>query len=58
MGYSAFERELAVVPKSWAMEAVNLIQCERHDNGGHFAALETPEALWDDVEKFVNLVRK
>lgn len=54
----AFERELAVVPKSWAMEAVNLIQYERHDKGGHFAALETPEALWDDVEKFVNLVRK
>jgi microsomal epoxide hydrolase len=24
-----------------------------HEGGGHFAAMEMPEELWDDVESFI-----
>jgi microsomal epoxide hydrolase len=29
-----------------------------HDRGGHFAALEQPELLWEDVQAFVKKVWK
>ena len=47
------------------MEIMNLIEKECnivfynvHDRGGHFAALEQPELLWDDVQAFVEKVWK
>jgi len=29
------------------------VHVSSHDKGGHFAAMERPEDLWDDVEGFV-----
>ncbi|KAF9872909.1 epoxide hydrolase [Colletotrichum karsti] len=53
MGYSYFPCEIAPVPKSWAATTGNLVWFNRHDKGGHFAALEQPEALLSDIEEFL-----
>jgi pimeloyl-ACP methyl ester carboxylesterase len=47
---SAFREELYQAPKSWVERAFpNLLHYNRHENGGHFAAWERPEALVSDL---------
>ncbi|CAN8097702.1 unnamed protein product [Discula destructiva] len=54
-GHSAFLYELAGGPRSWlAKYPVNLVFYRQHDRGGHFAALDNPAALADDVATFAN----
>jgi microsomal epoxide hydrolase len=36
----------------------NLVFYKQHERGGHFAALEKPEELWQDMEEFVGKVWK
>ncbi|KAH9870016.1 hypothetical protein J1614_006938 [Plenodomus biglobosus] len=55
VGYSYFPYELAPVPKAWAERTGNMVFFKSHEKGGHFAALETPEVLWQDVEDFVKV---
>jgi microsomal epoxide hydrolase len=31
---------------------------KKHDGGGHFAALEKPKELWEDVKEFTEKVWK
>ncbi|KAK1221711.1 hypothetical protein PQX77_015482 [Marasmius sp. AFHP31] len=50
VGYSAFVRDQATVPKSW-LDAQNPVLHERHERGGHFAAYEKPVVLVDDLRK-------
>jgi len=52
-GYSWFPRELVAAPKSWAAPMGNLVFFKQHTKGGHFAALERPEVLLQDIEEFV-----
>ncbi|KAL6401216.1 epoxide hydrolase [Ilyonectria robusta] len=56
-GYSVFPAENILVPEAWAEQIYpNLAFYKRHDKariGGHFAALEQPEALLQDVEEFL-----
>ncbi|KAJ5624140.1 Alpha/Beta hydrolase protein [Penicillium lagena] len=52
-GFSSFPMELAPVPRSWVETTGNLKYWEQHQKGGHFAALEQPQALKADVTKFV-----
>lgn len=33
-----------------------MVWVRQHDRGGHFAALERPEALFEDLEDFVGQV--
>lgn len=54
-GYSFFPKELAPVPKSWAATTGNLVSYGQHKSGGHFAAMEQPEALLGDVEEWVKV---
>ncbi|KAJ0343736.1 hypothetical protein COL154_008601 [Colletotrichum chrysophilum] len=56
MGYSWFPYEIVPVPKAWAATTGNLVWYRSHEKGGHFAALEQPEALLDDVEEFLKQV--
>jgi hypothetical protein len=35
---------------------VNLLRIHTHDSGGHFAALEEPRALANDIARMVSLV--
>lgn len=51
-GYSYFPRELIPVPIEWAKTSGNLVWSRIHDKGGHFAALERPAELLEDVESF------
>jgi microsomal epoxide hydrolase len=55
VGYSYFPYELAPVPRAWAEKTGKIMLFRSHDKGGHFAALERPEVLLQDVEEFVKL---
>jgi microsomal epoxide hydrolase len=55
-GYSWNPKEIAPIPKSWAMTTGNLVWFKRHTKGGHFAAMEQPEAMADDIEEFLGQV--
>ncbi|EGP86991.1 uncharacterized protein MYCGRDRAFT_71676 [Zymoseptoria tritici IPO323] len=58
MGYSWFPREIAPMPLGWVRTTGNLVWHKSHEKGGHFAALERPQDLLDDVEEFVKAVWK
>jgi pimeloyl-ACP methyl ester carboxylesterase len=58
VGYSWFPKELAPVPRAWAEETANVVAFKSHEKGGHFAALERPETLWEDVEEWVKVAWK
>ena len=55
MAGAIFKRDLIAPPKVWAEQIYDVVQWNTYD-GGHFAALEQPDALSDDVIKFVNKV--
>ncbi|CAN8095446.1 unnamed protein product [Discula destructiva] len=52
LGYSAFQ-DINVLPRAWNKHHPNMKFRKDHDKGGHFAALEQPEAFLEDVEEFV-----
>jgi len=56
LGYSWFPKELAPVPRSWVETTGNLVFHRQHSKGGHFAALEQPELLKEDIEAFIKQV--
>lgn len=50
---SAFPYELAGSPKAWIPRLnVNLQFYRRHEYGGHFAALDNPKGLSEDLQEF------
>lgn len=52
-GYAVFPNEIFRLPKFMAeMIFENLIHYSEKPNGGHFAAMEVPELLADDLKKF------
>lgn len=51
-GFSFFPYELFPGIKSVIQKHANLITYKQHEHGGHFAALERPKELWEDVEEF------
>ncbi|KAJ6564512.1 epoxide hydrolase [Mycena capillaripes] len=57
-GFSWFPREIMPVPKAWVATTGNLVWYKQHSSGGHFAALERPDVLLEDVEDFVGKVWK
>jgi pimeloyl-ACP methyl ester carboxylesterase len=52
VGYADFPREVAVPPFSWITRTYNVVQRTEMPKGGHFAALEQPDLLLDDIRKF------
>src|SRR5262245_32180559 len=54
---AVFPREMFRIPEAYAAEAFNLQRYTRFDRGGHFAALEEPDLLVDDVRVFFEEVR-
>lgn len=55
-GYSQFVEEIYPTPISVVKPLVNLVWSKRHLTGGHFAALERPDAIWEDVVDFAKAV--
>ncbi|GAB1208679.1 hypothetical protein APSETT445_007430 [Aspergillus pseudonomiae] len=56
MGYSRFPFDISGLPRKWAATLGDLVWYNSHVQGGHFAAMENPEELWNDVEHFVRTV--
>jgi pimeloyl-ACP methyl ester carboxylesterase len=52
-----FPKEITVPPRKWVEARYNLVQWTDMPRGGHFAALEQPELLVDDVRMFFRTVR-
>ncbi len=51
-GCAIFPKEIFRPPRRWAEASYNVVHWNRYDRGGHFAALEEPELLLDDVRRF------
>jgi pimeloyl-ACP methyl ester carboxylesterase len=52
VAYANFPREVAVPPFRWITQTYNVVQRTEMPKGGHFAALEQPDLLLDDIRKF------
>jgi pimeloyl-ACP methyl ester carboxylesterase len=52
VGYADFPREVAVPPFRWVTQTYNVVQKTEMPKGGHFAALEQPELLVQDIRAF------
>jgi len=52
-----FPKELYRAPRKWAEAAFNIQQWTRMPSGGHFAALEEPVRLVEDVRSFFRKLR-
>jgi pimeloyl-ACP methyl ester carboxylesterase len=50
-GVSVFPRE-AQFPKEWAERSVNVVSFRKMNEGGHFAALEVPDAFAGELRRF------
>jgi microsomal epoxide hydrolase len=56
-GYSEFPREILRPPRAWAERAFDLRRFTVMPRGGHFAALEAPDLLAEDVRAFFRSLR-
>jgi microsomal epoxide hydrolase len=54
---AAFPKEIYRTPRSWVERAYNVQRWTEFPQGGHFAALEQPEALLEDVRAFFRTLR-
>jgi microsomal epoxide hydrolase len=57
VGCAIFPKEIIRAPRAWAEAAYNVQRWTRFDRGGHFAALEEPDLLVDDVRAFFRELR-
>ncbi|CRG84602.1 epoxide hydrolase, putative [Talaromyces islandicus] len=55
-GFSYFPKEVMPSPRSWVEASGNVVYWKTHEKGGHFAALEHPEYIADDIVEFVEQV--
>ncbi|MED5200155.1 MAG: epoxide hydrolase [Gemmatimonadota bacterium] len=56
-GVAVFPKEISFTPRTWAEASYNIVHWTRMPRGGHFAALEEPELLIDDVRTFFGGLR-
>ena len=56
-GCSIFPKEIYRPPRRWVEAQFNLVQWTTHASGGHFAALEEPAALVEDVRSMFRKLR-
>jgi len=57
VGAAMFPREINVYPRKWVETQYNLVHWTEMPRGGHFAALEQPTLLVEDVRKFFSKLR-
>ncbi|KAK3399499.1 Alpha/Beta hydrolase protein [Sordaria brevicollis] len=57
-GYSAFPVEIGTLPEQWGRKLFGerMVYYRTHERGGHFAALQEPEAFLEDLEGFLGVV--
>ena len=56
-GIAVFPAEMIRPPRAWCEEVYDLRQWTVMPSGGHFAAMEEPQLLIDDIRKFFRTVR-
>lgn len=56
-GAAIFPKEIVRPPRRWAEQAYNITHWTEMPSGGHFAALEEPVLLVDDIRSFFASVR-
>jgi microsomal epoxide hydrolase len=56
-GYSAFPKEILRPPRSLAEQVYDIRAWREHPRGGHFAALERPDDLAEDIRAFFRPLR-
>jgi epoxide hydrolase len=56
VAYADFPKEVFTSPFSWISQTYNVVQRTEMPKGGHFAALEQPDLLLDDIRKFFDEV--
>jgi microsomal epoxide hydrolase len=57
LGVSTFPKELFIARRRWVEAAHNLTFWADHETGGHFAAMEQPAVLVDDIRTFFRNLR-
>ncbi|MEX0712325.1 MAG: epoxide hydrolase [Pirellulales bacterium] len=59
IGFALFPKEINVPPRAWVERSVgaSLVHWTEMPRGGHFAALEQPGLLTDDIRKFFRPLR-
>lgn len=57
MAGAIFKKDIMIPPRAWAEEIYNVVQWNEYD-GGHFAALEKPEILANDITNFISKITK
>ena len=56
-GVAVFPKEIYFVPRRWAESRYNITRWTMMPRGGHFAALEEPELLVEDIRAFFHDLR-
>jgi pimeloyl-ACP methyl ester carboxylesterase len=57
VGCAIFPKEIVYAPREWVEQQLNVTHWTEMPAGGHFAALEEPELLVQDVREFFRTVR-
>lgn len=57
-GVAVFDKEVILMPRQWAKQYYNLQHWARYPSGGHFAPMEEPAVLVDDIRAFFRPLRK
>jgi len=57
MAMALFPRELPTPPRSWVGRVFNVQRWTSMPKGGHFAALEHPDLLAEDIRAFFRPLR-
>jgi pimeloyl-ACP methyl ester carboxylesterase len=58
LGFAAFPREVAVPPREWVARVYDVRRWTEMRRGGHFAAMEQPQALAEDIRAFFRPYRQ
>ncbi|MEN1986471.1 epoxide hydrolase family protein [Paenibacillus hubeiensis] len=56
-GLALFPADILLPPKAWASRSLNITRWTPMPRGGHFTALEEPEALAEDIRAFFRPLR-
>lgn len=58
-GFACFPNELMHTPKLWVKQKFrNLLTFTPMARGGHFAAMEEPQLMAEDIQNFTKIVEK
>jgi pimeloyl-ACP methyl ester carboxylesterase len=57
LGVALFPRELPMPPRSWVERCYNVARWTHMPKGGHFAAMEQPDLLAEDIRAFFRPLR-